>query len=143
MARAYPYVKNVQLYQCPSQGLAYTTNSNPPRNPETAGVSFPRSYAIPCSTMPAAGRTMADIKSPATVAMIGETAGDGIFKQPWGTGSYASPNPSAECGNQPVMRHNGGSNWAYQDGHVKWLTFSTDKVTRNSSPGYISLFVYW
>ena len=87
----YPYVKNSQIFLCPSDGngaakrLSYTMN---------AVCGF---------------RAIAEATHPSeTILLVDEswTLNDGYFA------------PGAD---QPSWAHNDGANFAFMDGHVKWL----------------------
>ena len=123
-----PYVKNGHIFVCPSDKdersigdgmyLSYICNYNlfpPGDNPDPA-------LRIPTK--------MAAITTPAETIAIAENAdGSTGNLQPncqyaWGTrGAQVSSgyNPWARVS---LERHNGGSNYAFADGHAKWMTKS-------------------
>ncbi len=87
----YPYVKNNQIYLCPSDGngdakrLSYTMNAN-------------------CGFQP-----LAQFQRPATTVLLVDeswTLNDGYFA------------PGADI---PSWAHNDGANFAFADGHAKWM----------------------
>jgi len=92
----YLYAKNVQLFVCPSANAwnQYATN-----------INFWNS-----------GHKLTEWTKPAETIMhcCEETSR-------WGC--YPSPTPpTAPCCGYPSRRHNGGTNFSFVDGHVKWLT---------------------
>ena len=116
----YPYVKNVQIYQCPS------TKYN------CYGVS----YGVPSSGINAAqtgttsifGRpAMASIKRPAQIMMMGEK-GAGGGNQYILSGQYYAGRIS----------HNGGANVGFFDGHCKWMTYAIGDIGH----GYPAVYPY-
>jgi prepilin-type N-terminal cleavage/methylation domain-containing protein/prepilin-type processing-associated H-X9-DG protein len=94
----FPYVKNAQIYLCPSDSLAktkhlsYTMNAN-------AGFQSLAVFTTPATT----------------VILVDESAtlNDGYFAPPGG-------DPPV-WGDTPTYIHNDGANFAFCDGHAKWL----------------------
>jgi prepilin-type N-terminal cleavage/methylation domain-containing protein len=157
-AAIFPYVKNVQIYECPSykgcycQTGAYYPSPVPAEwgnqwssygwgNPKYAfpgphahGYAFnERLFAV--SYVGSRGLAMARITQPATTVMAGDAmhmyggAGAFVFADAccdspslgWQDGSLngidagtGQPTPDS------ASRHNGGSNYAFANGHVKW-----------------------
>jgi len=102
----YPYVKNSQIYLCPSR-------------PDPGGVCgnvaawaralIPQtSYAKKCSHPTAMGR----ILRPAELFLIGDSAGRNYWRM---------ANDYVGCDNGVLRTHNNGINACYYDGHVKWI----------------------
>ena len=134
--RIYPYVKNLQLFTCPSCGTDILTYGakNWPIPPEFIGISV--DYGIYSGMCPNAwgtgdGLAMATLTHPAETVHFG----DSWHEFTNGAAQYAAAN---ECGGSPgcgcatshpadpnFARHNGGSNLAFADGHVKWANFNT------------------
>lgn len=158
-AAIYPYVKNTQLYECPS-GEAYYDQTPPyyPPNPSSVWgdqwsvYSFhrtPPQYAFPgpvsrgytwnerlfhAGYVGTQGLGLARVTQPASTIMVGDGVhmfgGRGAFVFAnlccdstigWRDGSLDG-NDAGTGGQTPDYgsRHNGGSNYAYADGHVKW-----------------------
>ena len=112
--RLYPYVKNYQIYQCPSQPL-----SLPPAGYGNYGINAYIGETISYVNM-------AQVTKPAETFAIGENAdGDWVIEP---NGNYCTP-PFAETG-WVVPIHNNGSNFAFLDGHGKWMTM-TDAHANN------------
>ena len=118
-----PYIKNTQVYLCPSR----------PTPPGYCGNCSAASLAqLPRSSYNANCRrgdpALAEIRRPAEMFLVGESAG-GNFWRPhtdW-TG--------CDCG--VLDHHNGGINVAYVDGHVKWLKAEKAHATRAVTANYL------
>ncbi len=135
----YPYVKNLQLYVCPSGAVApsdgygtYETYWRFP-GPASRGYGFwDGIFGRAVTTAPVPTR-LAELKTPATTVLMGDSAhmfgGKGALI--WSNvccdgGSTTSPLDGLGAGGVPVnddtaSRHNGGENFGFADGHVKWV----------------------
>ena len=118
-----PYVKNVQIFQCPSNEVSiddprgwdngYATgdhNLGIASRYAYNGVSFGGGYA----NWPwgwSKGRPLATIKSPANVVYITEGSARVGWADVW---------PHAW---RIFQGHNDGTNWVFADGHAKWMRF--------------------
>jgi len=129
----YPYVKNVQLFECPSwtnarthtmigtYNLSYTWPGGGPAHPD------PTNSTTPC---PVCGRTCAkdyfpfngytamklgSIEAPAATVMIYEFEGNGGTDHDAGVHTFYERYAQLEA----YQRHNGQNNYAFMDGHVK------------------------
>ena len=109
----YPYVKNTQLFTCPSE-------SNAPTLANGIGMSYGCNATAPVMTWQW-GASMASLVNVAGTIMLGEKAAND-----WPCYPYGSPNASWGPVDVIVGRHNGGSNAAYCDGHVKWILLGAD-----------------
>ena len=120
----YPYIKNTQVYRCPSTDYA------------NYGVAYglPAYYAnTVTNTLPYLFNTviaMAKLKTPSQSCMITEKGGGGGYQYVLSTQYYACR-----------MDHNEGGIVGYFDGHVKWLKFETGDLgapwpAHNSNPAY-------
>jgi len=102
-----PYTRNDQIHFCPDQRdwPGYTVN---------AWVAFTTPVSMPTK--------------PATfVAWAERPAGHGLMSfqmwewEGWVSGPYVpGPTPPSSHDGLEAARHNGGSNYAFADGHVKW-----------------------
>ncbi len=106
----YPYIKNIQVYRCPSTsyncyGVAYGLPANGINEAKTGMTSI---FGRP---------TMSSIKRPAEIMMIGEKGGGGGPQYILSAQYYAGR-----------MDHNDGSNIAFFDGHVKWLKYEAGPI---------------
>jgi prepilin-type N-terminal cleavage/methylation domain-containing protein/prepilin-type processing-associated H-X9-DG protein len=111
----YPYVKNSQIYICPSSNWVQQPTCSfysPLANAMNLGTSYGMNDCVDgggaSPTLPAG-----TIAMPAQLILLGEGA------TPWRPVADASV---TGCGtNGPEGVHNGGVNVNYYDGHAKWL----------------------
>ena len=102
MTATYPYVKNSQIFQCPSASNlwnAYSVNIN--------------IYSVVHS--------LADFTQVANTCMFG-CSNTGVSGN-WCLDNFyqGSATPPAYCRASPSARHNEGTNFSFMDGHGKWL----------------------
>lgn len=111
-ARIYPYVNNYQLFICPSKPMTL-----PPTGYGSYGIN-----AYIGETGGGGGRySLAQIEAPAETFALGENDdGDWVIEP---NGAYCTP-PWPTPG-WVFARHNEGANFAFMDGHVKWMKMST------------------
>jgi prepilin-type N-terminal cleavage/methylation domain-containing protein/prepilin-type processing-associated H-X9-DG protein len=100
--RTYPYIKNSQIFCCPSRSEV---------GPCATQVGSPFPYVNRCSygynNWVVGGRRSSDIKAPSNLFMV-------MDAQNWWNDSWS---------NAPRLchRHNEGANFCFADGHVKWV----------------------
>ena len=113
-----PYVKNTQMFRCPSNtsvsitcGRYYTWANN---------MQVQNSYGINCRWGTSGGTQLATIPQPASVFYVvdGRNAGGGWWR------GFLDANGS--CAQDQYLReiHNEGLNIAMADGHAKWFKSS-------------------
>jgi prepilin-type N-terminal cleavage/methylation domain-containing protein/prepilin-type processing-associated H-X9-DG protein len=123
-----PYIKNSQIFRCPSSN----------RDPGAWGPLFMGDYSQNCAGnnwwgggFAPGGGALARVQFPATCISLFE--GGGGCK---GTGIGVYRHCRAEnTDDDASYRHNEGANFAFADGHVKWLKDSTIR----SHPEYWSV----
>ncbi len=112
-----PYLKNTQVLDCPSQkGSTYGYGWNY----QNFGY---RSGAGAYSYNP--GRTLSVIEQPAETLLIGDNPDTATSMYGAGGRFIYGPtqsSPPADGIGNVSGRHNGGGNYAFCDGHVKWLS---------------------
>jgi len=106
----YPYVRNIQIYRCPSTtyncyGVAYGLPSYGINEAQTGTETI---FGRP---------SMGDIKRPAEIMMMGEKGGGGGAQYIFSGVYYASR-----------MDHNDGANIAFFDGHCKWMKYQIGPI---------------
>ena len=114
----YPYIKNVQIYNCPSYSYRYT-------GWYTGGGSYGLNNYND-------GQAMAWFEKPAQNMFLAEAGGGDSYNLD-GDDRAATPNNSEMTDN---ARHNDGLNSAFCDGHAKWLS-------KTNIPSYGSSSTYW
>jgi prepilin-type N-terminal cleavage/methylation domain-containing protein/prepilin-type processing-associated H-X9-DG protein len=140
--RLMPYIKNTQLYKCPSDGR--------PANADFPGCRlWPQSYCwnywvgmdIPGWYDPSGYYTyfvttsLSAVASPAQCVMLWDDNSD------WLTAGYGgrfntldSPDWAYDLGPGTITgRHNGGDNFMFADGHAKWLNLHVDSSVETVS----------
>jgi prepilin-type N-terminal cleavage/methylation domain-containing protein len=134
-----PYVKNEQMFTCPSDGIkrsnpklgkrSYTMNGDW-FSPDQRGLS--RAYTTDKGTGPAiGGYSEAEVEQPAMTIM---------FCDRWSAGNHLYHRDvsvsASECHLHPDAGHNGfnnhmdASNFTMADGHTKWLKRTTQNMWR-------------
>ena len=101
----YPYVKNLQIFNCPS--WSYKWNGN---------YTGRQAYGI---SLHIRGRTLADIRQPAETIMLADAYDASASPQSY----YIRRNLEMLNGEPRTIipdRHNGGANFGLCDGHAKW-----------------------
>jgi prepilin-type N-terminal cleavage/methylation domain-containing protein/prepilin-type processing-associated H-X9-DG protein len=138
-----PYMKNKGVYKCPSGTSAIGYNASQ--------IAMPGSHTAP-------GRPLANFTKVADTIMIFDSPGLRSCGQPhgwrldadgpWGY-CYGIPaiNEKEFCSSayaQNYERHMGGCNYAFMDGHVKWLRNSQTFVASPSTadPNYQRYWAY-
>jgi prepilin-type N-terminal cleavage/methylation domain-containing protein/prepilin-type processing-associated H-X9-DG protein len=131
---AVPYVKNSQVFICPS-ATANTTVDSPTNYGWNIGG---------CDR-----RSLGDFKHPSETIMLADHAAPGEKPQGYSggyirspaccTGGSANPYTGAQW---PLIsfRHNVGANFTFMDGHSKWLPGSGNNL---NPPGIVATQYYW
>ena len=120
----YPYIKNWQIFRCPSGQGNYDFSS--------PSAQLCGNYGINGSVYTAAGCSLGSIQAPARVYFIGDSIhwyGSQYWTAYAGNGSdwYFNAGADPTKANDEHSRHNGGSNLNFCDGHAKWMR-NTDIV---------------
>jgi len=119
----YPYVKNVQMYICPSR----TTPAGFCSNCSTASLALMArsSYNVNCRRGDPA---MGDLRRPAELFALGDSYGGNYWRA---NNDYVG----CDCG--VLDMHNDGINVAFCDGHAKWLKKDRAHNTRANTAAYL------
>jgi prepilin-type N-terminal cleavage/methylation domain-containing protein/prepilin-type processing-associated H-X9-DG protein len=146
----YPYVKSPQVYGCPSDNLADDGSRGAgDYNDDLACFSNPidpNSYGFNYFQV---GKSLVNIQEPAQCFMLGDCLeGMPSWPNPTGPLIFCGPVASEFVGNNNLaIRHAGGANVAFMDGHVTWLNptnsttvpVGTNYYTAPVSPDYFWL----
>jgi len=106
----YPYVKNDQIFTCPSN-RNFRYNSATPLTYSPCGYA----YMGPNGTVSLSSKSLGEVKSPATCVMLADSPSDGYYV------IDGTLDRSTDNGSSPEPRHNDGANFCFVDGHSKWL----------------------
>jgi prepilin-type N-terminal cleavage/methylation domain-containing protein/prepilin-type processing-associated H-X9-DG protein len=110
MPKILPYVKNVQVYICPSLKAVNTAYTPIPTSycwPEFMSGHFAGGLIMPIRGQGAP--SLGQIEEPSRMFVMSDGP---AYDSDYGIIDYA-----------PYMKHNDGGNIAYADGHAKWLAF--------------------
>jgi len=108
-----PYVKSNQLFFCPSDANASHNSSN---SVSTGNVSYGYNYAFLAMSgsypvVPSSLNLLSSIKYPSETLLLGDTGLNAVgYVIHWSTSTYL-----------PRDVHLEGCNFAFVDGHVKWM----------------------
>ena len=116
-----PYVKNWQIWICPSTGRENGKNCGSWMNvPEVR--SHGTSYALNCDRnflgCACSARTALILRVSEYFMLMEGVGGGG---RPWLRPNPNAPPPYGGCATDPLDAHNEGINISYFDGHVKWI----------------------
>jgi len=111
-----PYLKSTQIFQCPSESGA----------PSATDLDSGNVYSDYWFNHIADGKSDASFDSPAQTVLLGDGgAGSSAYSSQGCTANpCASPDASGQKATIPgggATRHLDGTNFAFADGHVKWL----------------------
>jgi prepilin-type N-terminal cleavage/methylation domain-containing protein/prepilin-type processing-associated H-X9-DG protein len=142
-AATFPYVKNTQLYMCPSRDVAQCNwASCYPWGNVVPQCNYGYNEPISCGPWGCCGEngralahTLKGLGWPAETLLVGDCRSSlgGWEHDPTrvlARYAFADPGKCPGCGNTPAdiadaAAHNGGSNIAFADGHVKWLGWNS------------------
>jgi len=151
-AGIYPYVKNAQIYACPSaRSCGHRTHQvwiNFYGSPFTnAGFKIDYGYNEIIGNV-GGGLSIGQIKRPAEVVVLADCSSSWIGGY-WSSGRrdflrrVAQGDCWTGCGCPPndtvfassdYARHNGGSNICFADGHAKWYSFNNCRTVSGGGP---------
>lgn len=150
MGKVYPYVKNAQVFHCPSSNLAPPASADM-KSYFSSEYGLPAVYAVQ-NNMAALinlnfGGTsitqMDAIPEPAMTCLVAETKiswGAPYDKYGFDRFNATDLNDTGFVGVPVLDRHFDGSNYAYMDGHVKWLKKETVRVPHAQNKAIV---FYW
>lgn len=135
----YPYVSSRAVYVCPDDnigqagGLSYALNSCTVDTSADINAASDTGGDIP---QPRVGKSLAAFEAPAGIMLFGEEAADLGNRQSESTNDGYF---SLFYGDGVSVRHTGGSNVSFLDGHVKWYKFPAENSRRNADDVISSL----
>ena len=148
MIKLQPYVKNWQIFSCPSWGNTVTLKVHGWCQSRYHHWDYPDvfgrkgGYGVACySTGATRGRNIAKIRSPANLIWLLEVPCD---SNPYHGGRCLQhSNPNSRCANGPWVdpRHNDGCVFGYVDGHVKWERITERRIWLD--PKFHDRLLYW
>ncbi len=134
MSAVYPYIKNVQIFQCPSRPNAGSSGEIAPGS----STAFPWSYGansdvgyncgrvaislIPNHWLTGSGNFLAEIPNPAETIVMMETVANWY--------PYIGQGPANACNNISAV-HSGTCNYGFCDGHAKAMKPTMTNLTSN------------
>ncbi len=114
----YPYVMNAQLFACPSASGLTDFDATYPDYWDMAGYAISQVHwddDLGTDADPPPGHTMEAIRKPSEVIIITDYIGDHMLTH------YGTQEHGFVRQDEAATRHNGGCNYLFLDGHVKWL----------------------
>ncbi|MBI2299408.1 MAG: DUF1559 domain-containing protein [Armatimonadetes bacterium] len=132
-----PYVKNWQIYGCPSWGGSPVTLTVDGYCQTTYGQftglrGIKGGYAVACNTTGAwPARPEAYITMPAETVWLIEAPANNSPTSAGGCTYHSNPNSACADGPTLATRHNDGVNFGFLDGHSKWYKVTTTQGWRD------------
>ncbi len=103
--KIYPYVKNVQVYTCPSYTDGWSASSY------DGSCGYGKNTWL-------GNLSMARIDEPVNTILIVDS---NYYLSDWDTRTDADASSGSDNADPPRDQHNGGANYGFCDGHAKWL----------------------
>jgi prepilin-type processing-associated H-X9-DG protein len=141
----YPYVKNVQLFTCPSNSTPKQNGRLIPSYWFNPAFGNPKTGSSGYATRPfgreityITGISTAAVERPSTTAMLGEISNSTNNSKPkilfiWGAQAYIPLQPEL------FKTHLEGTNLAYADGHAKWMSSTSLRSETGSDSNVCNL----
>jgi prepilin-type N-terminal cleavage/methylation domain-containing protein/prepilin-type processing-associated H-X9-DG protein len=121
-----PYVRNTQLFQCPSD------STQPPSGTATTVVGSDAAYTDYFYNANLSGQNESAIQYIASTIMLGDALTGSATRNSNGDETLTGSASLLDLSNASVgaaTRHLDGANYAFADGHVKWFKGGTDANT--------------
>ncbi len=122
-----PYIKNVQLFRCPSDPDPWAVSNSG----LTVQLSYISNYYLhqPDNGTPVGLNILKRPSDTITYAPNGDGSAPNC-QYAWGTYSSSASSGYNAWARVSRERHNGGSNYAFADGHAKWM--NKDEASKES-----------
>jgi prepilin-type N-terminal cleavage/methylation domain-containing protein/prepilin-type processing-associated H-X9-DG protein len=118
-----PYVKNNQLFQCPSDGT-------PTLSPDPNGKDvIPRSYIANTASEDLQLAQISDVVDTIVVTEKTDTIAGATNTSSW-IGAFNGEMSNNPATNGVAARHHNGMNCSFLDGHARWTTLDTVLASR-------------
>lgn len=136
MAMIQPYIKNTQVFRCPSSAQSYSSSTNPTLCTTDPTHWYCSSYGFPAVAAANPHKAVLlnlnfggnvviidSIPAPSQTCLLAETKRSTDTTNTWGYTRFNGYdlNATGYDGLLVPERHFDGSNYAFIDGHVKWL----------------------
>lgn len=130
MGKVFPYVKSAQLFRCPSANIKVPDDPTMRERISTTygmpGAYDVDGYMAAIINLNFNGKkivNMDSIPEPSITCMVGETVYGDPNNRQLGMDRFEATNLAVDSYNGLLVtdRHFDGSNYAFMDGHVKWL----------------------
>jgi prepilin-type N-terminal cleavage/methylation domain-containing protein/prepilin-type processing-associated H-X9-DG protein len=144
-----PYVKSQQIFYCPSRKLPDKTPYGANKNSYGTHYGFPLTWANSNPTVVSKRNTtnanlppflVDQIKEPAKLCLLAETSWKNTPVPENGSDRFYAWTPTTSDSEYGVVRydsHFDGTNFAFLDGHVKWLQSSSAKSYTNPAINFL------
>ncbi len=113
-----PYAHNVQVFVCPSAADLSSFDGSWPDYAQTAGYAINHVHwdnDLGTDAEPPPGHNTSEVLYPAQTIVLTEFTGDYVISH------YGTQEHRFLRGDAAATRHNGGANYLFCDGHVKWF----------------------
>jgi prepilin-type N-terminal cleavage/methylation domain-containing protein/prepilin-type processing-associated H-X9-DG protein len=138
-----PYVKNKQIWLCPSSGIPPTDSNGKATSHFGYNAFYLNGLSLDFSNfLTAGGVSLGAISEPAATVLLTDARASKAKSYCGPDGKYLLP-PSqadADCWGRPDPRHTEGANVQWIDGHVRWMRPSQFYTGQDPPDRYFDLY---